>query len=444
MVMIGRSCLGNSYTGKSSTKRILLKFFGFKFNNKKTIISFMRKNDLHPRLQQTCRAIPDRSGCFAVVPEPVPTSVSVPGCSALFVLARRELETLKAMIEANPEMASLVFHMLNRREAVDSSQIEGTHTGFDDLLIHELGAGASSMIEDGDAEETLSYVRAFMHGINELTARGQSALDNRLISHIHAILMSGQARATPGILRDRQNFIGSRLETAHYIPPPADLVPSLMDDLVSLLQYEPEGVKEVSVLMRAPIAHVQFEAIHPFLDGNGRTGRLLLPLMLHAAGKPPIHLATFLKVRQQDYYAALLSVQMKLDWEPWIKLFLECTIASARHTVQLFGHLRSIQAGWHAQLVAQKRRKHATIWKVVDLLIGQPIVTANEVSKRLAVSFPAANDAIDDLVELDILRPNNTDKRNRVFQSHEVLNALYTGLDAVLDEAGAAANLSGF
>lgn len=135
----------------------------------------MRKSDLHPRLQQTCRPIPDRSGCFAVVPEPVPTSVYVPGCSALFVLARRELETLKATIEENPELASLVFHMLNRREAVDSSQIEGIHTGFDGLLIHEIEASASSSPDDADAEETLSYVRAFMYGIKEVRTRGQSA-----------------------------------------------------------------------------------------------------------------------------------------------------------------------------------------------------------------------------------------------------------------------------
>ncbi len=341
-------------------------------------------------------------------------------------------------------MASLVFHMLNRREAVDSSQIEGTHTGFDGLLIHEIEASLSSSPADTDAEETLSCVRAFMYGLKEVTDRGELALNNELINRLHAILMNGQVRSTPGVPRDRQNYIGTRLEMAHYIPPPADLVPQLMADLVSLLQYQPDEVKEVSILMRAPIAHVQFEAIHPFLDGNGRTGRLLLPLMLHAAGEPPLHLATFLKVRQQDYYAALLSVQTKLNWEPWIKLFLECTIASAKHTVQLFGALRSIQTGWHQQLAAQRRRKHATIWKVVDLLIGQPVVTVTEVSKRLAVTFPAANDAINALVDLDILRPNNTYKRNRVFQSHEVLNALYTGLDAVLDEAKAAANISGY
>jgi Fic family protein len=388
-------------------------------------------------------AIPERSGCFAVVPEPVPTSVSVPGCATLFVLARRELETLKVTIAANPERADLIFHMLNRREAVDSSQIEGTHTGFDDLLIHEIEAGLSP-VGDRDAEETLSYVHAFMHGIRAVQTTGHAALDNALIRQIHAMLMQTQPHAMPGAFRERQNYIGTRLEMAHYIPPPAALVPQLMDNLVSLLQYEPEGVMEVSVLMRAPIAHVQFEAIHPFLDGNGRTGRLLLPLILAAAGEPPLHLATFLKVRQQDYYAALLSVQMKLDWTPWIRLFLECVIASARHTVQLFAMLAHIQQQWHEQLTTQKRRKHATIWKVADLLIGQPVITATEAAKRLGVTFPAANDAINDLAALDILRPNNTGKRNRVFQSHEVLNALYTGLDTVLDEAAAASNLSGF
>lgn len=404
----------------------------------------MRKTDLHPRLQQSCRPIPGRSGCFAVVPEPVPTSVSVPACASLFVLARRELESLKTTMSAHPEMARLVFHMLNRREAVDSSQIEGTHTGFDGLLIHEIEAGSTTREENQDAEETLSYVRAFMHGTQQLEKHGQTALNRELINEIHAILLHGQARSTPGIPRDRQNFIGTRLETAHYVPPPADLVPALLDDLETLLQYQPDEVKAASILMRAPIAHVQFEAIHPFLDGNGRTGRLLLPLMLLADGEPPLHLATFLKVRQRDYYAALLSVQMQLNWEPWIKLFLECTIASARHTVQLFSQLTAIRNGWHQRLKAEKRRKHATVWKVADLLIGQPVITASEAAKRLAVTFPAANDAIEDLVALDILRTNNEYKRNRVFQSHEVLNALYTGLDSVLDEAEAAADLRGY
>ncbi|WP_301102067.1 Fic family protein [Propionivibrio sp.] len=394
----------------------------------------MRKSDLHPSLQASCIPIPNRSGCYAVVPPPVPTSIDVPASHGLFVLARRELEALGEVIDRNKAFADLVFHMLNRREAVDSSQIEGTHTGFDGLLIHEIEAGTEDARPDQDADETLGYVRAFMFGSREVDRRGQAALDLDLIQSLHAKLLEGQDRVDPGRWRTIQNYIGMRLETARYIPPPAAEVPRLMGGMVELLQYEPDGVAEVSILMRAGIAHAQFEAIHPFLDGNGRTGRLLLPLMLKAAGAPPIHLATFLKVRQQEYYDTLWQAQTRLNWTPWMRLFLESVVASCRHTVQVFANLRDIQGRWQGILAEKGKRRHAAIWSVTNLLLGQPVVTVNAVAERLDVTFPAANDAIAELVDLDILRPANTQRRHRVFHAHEVVNALYTGLDAVLDD----------
>ncbi len=394
----------------------------------------MRKSDLHPVLQATCVPVPDRSGCFAVVPQPVSFSVDTPASHGIFALARRELELLTDTIARNAEYAELVLHMLNRREAVDSSQIEGTHTGFDGLLIHEIEAGSKEVHADQDAAETLGYVQAFMLGCHAIEQGGQGALNNDLIRQLHATLMAGQERALPGRWREIQNFIGSRLETARYVPPPAALVPKLMEDLQRLLQYQSEGVIEVSILMRAGIAHAQFEAIHPFLDGNGRTGRLLLPLMLKAAGQPPIHLATFLKVRQHDYYDALWQAQTRLNWTPWMTLFLECVVASCRHTVQLFSALKELQTYWRALLTEAGKRRDATIWKVTDLLLGQPVVTVNVVAERLGVTFPAANDAITALVALDILRPATAQRRHRVFHAHAVMNALYTGLDAVLDD----------
>lgn len=394
----------------------------------------MRKSDLHPRLQATCIAIPGRSGCYAVMPPPVPMTIEVPESHGLFALARRELELLNETIAQHAEHAELVLHMLNRREAVDSSQIEGTRTGFDGLLIHEIEADSADARPDADADETLAYVRAFMLGCREIERHGQDALTLDLIRTLHATLMEKQARARPGEWRDIQNFIGSRLETARYVPPPAAAVPRLMEDLLRLLQYRPEGIVEVSILMRAGIAHAQFEAIHPFLDGNGRTGRLLLPLMLKAAGQPPIHLATFLKVRQRDYYDALWQAQTRLDWAPWMTLFLECTIASCRHTVQLFSALRALQTLWCDRLNKAGKRRHATVWKLTDLLLGQPVVNVNIVAERLGVSFPAANAAIADLVALDILRPASDQRRHRIFHAHAVMNALYTGLDAVLDD----------
>ena len=395
----------------------------------------MRKTDLHPQLQASSVPIPGRGGCYAVIPLPVPIHVDVPECFVLFALASRELEDLAVALKKNPARADLLLKMLNRREAVDSSQIEGTKTGFDGLLLHELEIGTENGQFDADASETFAYMRAFVLGCAAVEQSGQQALTKALICRLHGELMAEQPRATPGQIRTVQNYIGIQLETARYVPPPATAVGRLLDDLESLLQYQPDGVMEVSILMRAAIAHAQFEAIHPFLDGNGRTGRLLLPLMLQAAGEPPIHLATFLKVRQQAYYDALLAVQTQLNWTPWVRLFLECVIASCRHTVQLLGVMQELQAKWHGSLVDQRKRKDAAVWRVVELLLGQPVITVNELVHRLGVSFPAANQAVNDLVAMDILRPANTQRRGRVFHAHEVMNALYTGLDVVLEQA---------
>lgn len=395
----------------------------------------MRKSDLHPTLQATCVPVPGHSGCFAVVPPPVPQFVHVPESLGLLVLAQRELEALSETLQRNHAHTDLLMHMLNRREAVDSSQIEGTHTSFDGLLIHELEADTLDAHLDADADETLAYVRAFLVGSGAVATHGQAALDMDLIQRLHRQLMAGNRRAAPGQWREVQNYIGQRPETARYIPPPAEALPRLMADLVGLLQYVPRDVRAVSILMRAAIAHVQFEAIHPFLDGNGRVGRLLLPLMFKADGAPPIHLATFLKIRQQDYYDALWQVQVKLNWAPWLRLFLESVVASCRHTVQLVGELRALQARWQGLLQARGTRRHAVIWRVTELLLGQPVVTVNAVTSRLGVSFPAANGAVTELVRLDILRPANGHRRHRVFHAHEVMNALYTGLDGALNDA---------
>jgi Fic family protein len=258
--------------------------------------------------------------------------------------------------------------------------------------------------------------------------------------------MSGDSRAMPGKFRRVQNFIGAlTMEQARFIPPPASEVPRLMADLDRLIRYEPDSEShyDVVVLARAPIVHAQFEAIHPFADGNGRIGRLLMPLMFLGDGGLPIHLATFLKGRQQEYYDALLEVQMKLQWSAWVELFLECTVASCRHTVHLLRELRTIADRWRKHLAARGTRKHATVWRVADLLLGQPVVTVNALVARLKVTFPSANAAVAVLVEMDILRPQGEQRRNRAFHAHEVMNILYTGIDAVLEDVAQLRNYRG-
>jgi Fic family protein len=255
--------------------------------------------------------------------------------------------------------------------------------------------------------------------------------------------MSGVSHAAPGKFRSIQNFIGGlRIENARFIPAPSSEVPRLMADLDRFIRHgpDPESHYEIGVLSRAPIVHAQFEAIHPFVDGNGRIGRLLLPLMFLGEGELPIHLATFLKCRQREYYDALLEVQMKLRWSPWIELFLECTVASCRHTVKLLRELRAIAERWQERLKARRTRKHATVWRVTDLLLGQPVITVTSLVERLQVTFPSANGAVAALVEMDILRPQGQQRRNRAFHAHDVINLLYTGVDAVLDDVATLRN----
>jgi Fic family protein len=215
-----------------------------------------------------------------------------------------------------------------------------------------------------------------------------------------------------------------------------------MEDLSRALRYDvdEESHYELGVLARAPLVHAQFEAIHPFVDGNGRTGRLLFPLMFLADHGLPIHLATFLKQRQREYYDALLDVQMKLKWTGWIELFLECTIASCRHTVHLLEELRAIAERWHARLTERRTRKDATAWRLADMLLGQPVVTVNAIASRLDVSFPSANAAVNELVDMSVLRLKTPRRRNRAFYAHEVMSILYAGVDTVLDDVASLRN----
>jgi len=394
----------------------------------------MKKSDLHPSLRATAVPVPGHSGCYAVVP---PDPAFFPIKSSLLPLARREMQVLADAISAAPHYADLLVHMLNRREAVDSSQIEGTHTQFDELLLHEIEAGTPDAVSDADADLTLNYLHAYMLGVAEARKTGIDALNTRLILSLHGALMSGKSRAVPGKLRTVQNYIGGlKMENARFIPPPPAEVPRLMAGLDRLIRNEPDPESHFSfdVLARASIVHAQFEAIHPFVDGNGRVGRILTPLIFLADGDPPIHLATFLKVRQREYYDALLAVQMKLRWSDWVQLFLECTIASCRHTVHLLRELRSIADQWRERLKERRIRKHAAVWRLAELLLGQPVVTVNALVKWLNVSFPAANAAVAVLVDMDILRAQGVKRRGRAFHAHQVMNILLTGIDAVLED----------
>jgi Fic family protein len=253
--------------------------------------------------------------------------------------------------------------------------------------------------------------------------------------------MSG-SRAAPGQFRSVQNFIGGlKIEDARFIPPPPSEVPRLMTDLDRLIRYEPdpESHYDIGVLSRAPIAHAQFEAIHPFVDGNGRIGRLLFPLMFVCDGRHPIHLATFLKRRQREYYDTLLEVQMQLRWSSWVELFLECTVASCRHTVHLLRELRTVAERWQERLTARRTRKHATAWRVAEL------AASARCYGNLFGRTPEGHLSVRQRGCRRTSRDGHTatqgqQRRNRAFHAHEVMNLLYTGIDAVLDDVATLRN----
>ena len=395
----------------------------------------MRVTDLVAPLRDRAVPVPGRGGCYAVVPLPfgADPQIDFRGSEGPLAVARRELDELGQVVRDYPD-ANLLLKMLNRREAVDSSQIEGTRTQFDELLLYEMNLGTTDAVANKDAAETLSYVTAFNQAYDQVKAHGKSALNQALISQIHSALMVDHQRMLPGAFRQIQNYIGLTLERARYIPPPPDHVPGLMENLQTLLQYEPASPMETSILLRMAMVHAQFEAIHPFLDGNGRTGRMMLPLMMVAEGLPPIHLATFLKARQQQYYDALLEVQLRLNWTPWLKLLLECVIASAMHTRELVTRMEDVKYEWR-MVVTPTVRKDAAVLRLLTVLPAHPVITVKQAAQLLGASFPTANHAMEQLVKHDIVRLARDQGRNRVYHAHQILNALYTGVDDVLRKA---------
>jgi Fic family protein len=199
-----------------------------------------------------------------------------------------------------------------------------------------------------------------------------------------------------------------------------------MNDLESLLQYSPgeEDQFAVSIVIRMAIAHAQFETIHPFIDGNGRVGRLLLPLMLAAEGYPPIYLAGFLKARQQTYYDSLADVQLREKWIAWVKFFATGVEVSARESISTAEALLAILDRWNSEVAKLGLRSDSAVRRLPELLIGNPVVTANKIKDSLGISFPTANGALAKLVEKGILVQPAQQQRNRTFIAKEVIDLL--------------------
>ena len=320
----------------------------------------------------------------------------------------------------------LFLYTYVRKEALLSSQIEGTQSSLSELLLFELEeAGGAPLV---DVIEVSNYVAALEHGLSRM--REGLPLCNRLIREIHGKLLArgrGSERS-PGEFRRSQNWIGGpRPGKAHYVPPPPDQVQECMGDLEQFLHVQ----DDLPVLVRAALAHVQFESIHPFLDGNGRVGRLLITLLLSSKGQlsqPLLYLSLFLKQNRTDYYRLLDAVRRDGDWEAWIAFFLEGVARTADSAVETAKQLMTVFEE-HRAKIQQTGRRASSALRVHDALKARPVHRLGDIASSTGLSFPAATAGMQLLIGLGIAREVTGKRRNRVFAYDRYLSVLNEGTE---------------
>ncbi|MEJ5203490.1 MAG: Fic family protein, partial [Anaerolineales bacterium] len=269
------------------------------------------------------------------------------------------------------------------------------------------------------------------HGLKRL--REGFPLSNRLLREMHAVLLSrGRgSEKSPGEFRRTQNWIGgTRPGNAHFVPPPPDYVQNCMTELERFLHGENNPYP---ALIKAALAHVQFETIHPFLDGNGRLGRLLIAFILHHDGllsQPLLYLSLFFKQHRAEYYRLLDVVRIEGDWEAWVDFFLEGVEHTATNAVETAKRLINLFQQ-DEQRIQQHQRTASTALRVYRVLCERPLVTLNQVCERTNLSFPAVSRAMENLEKLDIVHEITGQRRNRVFAYHRYLSILSEGTEAL-------------
>ncbi len=316
-----------------------------------------------------------------------------------------------------------------RREAVLSSQIEGTQSSLAQLLLFEIEEAPGAPLDD--VVEVSNYVAALEHGLKRL--HEGFPLSNRLIREMHAVLLSrGRgSEKSPGEFRCTQNWIGgNRPGSAHFVPPPPGSVQDCMAELERFLHGEENPYPG---LIKAALAHVQFETIHPFLDGNGRLGRLLIAFILHhdnLLSKPLLYLSLYFKQHRNEYYRLLDVVRLEGNWEAWLDFFLEGVEHTATNAVEIAKRLLSLFQQ-DEQIIQQHQRVGSTTLRVFRVLCERPLVTLNQICKRTGLSFPAVSRAMENLENLKIVREITGQRRNRVFAYNQYLIILSEGTEAL-------------
>lgn len=372
--------------------------------------------------QRAGRYIQQLTGYKAFVPEGLPPNPDIEFDGELRTLlsaADRDIARLDAIATLLPN-PDLFVAMYVRHEAVLSSQIEGTQSTLEDVLAFE--AQGTSKDTPKDVEEVINYVRAMNHGLRRLN---ELPLSLRLLKEIHGELMQNVrgGEKTPGEFRTSQNWIGSAgstLANASFVPPPPH---ELMNALGMLEKFLHEGKSTVPLLIRCGLAHAQFETIHPFLDGNGRVGRLLITLILceeQALSRPLLYLSVFLKAHRSEYYDRLTAIREHGHWEQWLKFFLRGVSQTARAATQTATDIVKMREAHRNALM-----KSPKALKLLDSLFQQPLVSPKRIAEIVGCTHPTAVKLARDLEERGWLREVTGFERNRLYRYQPYLQLFH-------------------
>jgi Fic family protein len=365
----------------------------------------------------------------AFIPPPLPPEppVSLTGLVDLLDRATAALGRLDGVATVLPA-PPLFMYMYVRKEALLSSQIEGTQSSLSDLLLFESQEIPHVPIDD--VEEVSSYVAALNHGLRRIRDDG-FPLSLRLIREIHGVLLrTGRGSSKqPGEFRRTQNWIGgTRPGNATFVPPPPERLIECLDAFERFLHADHPSIP---LLVRAALVHVQFETIHPFLDGNGRLGRLLITFLLCAAGalrEPILYLSLYFKTHRQRYYELLQNVRDTGDWETWVNFFLEGVLETATEATQTARQLIALFET-DRERVAQLGRPAASTLRVHELLQKRPLLSIPAATRELSLSEPTVAKAMEHLVKLSIVREVTGKRRRRVFAYARYLEVLNRGTE---------------
>lgn len=370
------------------------------------------------------RLVPTIDRQWAFIPAPLPTAVDPAPIAEHLAQASFLLGELRGVGRQLPN-PYLLIRPLQRREAVASSGMEGTYTSLSDLFLFE--AGADGSVRYSDTLEVFNYVRALEHCILQLS---EIPVCLRLIRNAHEILLTGVSRyrggrTVPGEFKTQQNWIGGGrdIRDARFIPPPPAETTGCLNELERFINSE--SARSMHPLILAALVHYQFETIHPFPDGNGRVGRLLIPLLLHerqVLPQPLLYLSPTLEHEKDAYIDQLFNVSVSGDWYPWLTFFLTVVHETCANTTSIVESLQELMQSYKQRI--QQARASVLQARLCDLVFERPYISIPKAQEILNVTYASARNNIEKLVDAGILRELPHPTRPKFFMAHEIVGIL--------------------